>query len=288
MFEPSLAQAVEEFTHLTQSLPDTSLNSPWSWGAYDSEGVRFAFFRTYEELRELAAKIATKRHASGPIISTAQYILGQYHLAYRDLQASLLGLESQSINQSPSEREWSPRQIIDHIVGAEIGFYVVVRDALDRQRSGKSYPEKIPDEAWELIMGMDEVSYQSILEGPIDGILSFYESHHIRVLSEFADIQETELECPSVYWEGEPFSLRFRLHRFDSHLRQHTVQVDKTLARLGHPYNENQRLLRLISSALAEAEGATIGAWNIERDTIQHAADSITARVAEITVILNG
>ena len=33
--------------------------------------------------------------------------------------------------------------------------------------------------------------------------------------------------------EGEPMTAQFRLHRFDSHLRQHAVQAEKTLHSLG-------------------------------------------------------
>ena len=72
MFKTSLARAIEQFAAVTQGAPDSELDREWAWGAYDSEGVRFAFFRTYEELRELAAKIAAERSAHGQATSTAQ------------------------------------------------------------------------------------------------------------------------------------------------------------------------------------------------------------------------
>ena len=65
-----------------------------------------------------------------------------------------------------------------------------------------------------------------------------------------------ELALPSMYWEEYQLSLRFRLHRFDSHLRQHTVQVDKALVEIGQAPTEARRLLRLIYAALAAAFGA--------------------------------
>src|SRR3712207_6856353 len=40
--------------------------------------------------------------------------------------------------------------------------------------------------------------------------------------------------------------LRFRLHRFDSHLRQHTIQAGKTLEGIGRAPSEAKRLLQLI------------------------------------------
>jgi hypothetical protein len=89
-----------------------------------------------------------------------------------------------------------------------------------------------------------------------------------------------------MYWEGTELSLRFRLHRFDSHLRQHTVQVDKTLVQIGRPPTEAQRLLRLIYAALAEAEGATIGAWQAGAALWDEVAGAISARADEVAGIL--
>ena len=89
-----------------------------------------------------------------------------------------------------------------------------------------------------------------------------------------------------MYWEGYDMSLRFRLHRFDSHLRQHTVQIEKTLEGIGRPPTEAKRLLRLIYAALAEAEGATIGAWDAEAALWQEAAETVAARAKEIAGIL--
>jgi len=124
------------------------------------------------------------------------------------------------------------------------------------------------------------------LDGPWQDVRSYYDTFHERVLLELADIRDEELEAPSMYWEGYELSLRFRLGRFDSHLRQHTVQVDKTLVAIGFAPNEARRLLRLIYAALAEAEGATIGAWEVGAERTQQMAETIAARTEEIAAIL--
>ena len=286
MINPSLVRAVERFADLTQDVPDSDLDREWSWGTYDSEGLRFAFFRTYEELRELAVRMAAERAARGRTASSAQRILYQYHTAYCDLEAALLGVQAGEANRTPGEGEWSLRQIAAHIVEAEVGFFGVVKYALDRHRSSDGRPAQIPDEEWETIIGMNEASIEKILNGPLAGIRSYYEALHEQVLLEFADINEGELTVPSMYWEGYEMSLRFRLHRFDSHLRQHIVQVDKTLEVTGHSPNESKRLLRLIYSALGETEGATIGDWDVAEELRREAAETIAARADEIAGIL--
>jgi hypothetical protein len=80
--------------------------------------------------------------------------------------------------------------------------------------------------------------------------------------------------------------LSFRLGRFDSHLRQHTVQIEKTLVDLGYLPNESKRLLRLIYAALAGVEGALLGAPEISRREIELLAEKIATRTEEIRSIL--
>ena len=288
MFETSLGRAVQHFASVTLPVSDSELDREWAWGAYDSEGVRFAFFRTYEELSELAAKTLAERAVKGLGLSAAHWILAQYHAAYRDLQAVLLGLGPDEAEQAPAEGEWPVRRVVAHIVGADLGFYVVVRYALDRHRTGDGRPAEIPDEAWDTILGQEVSSIEAILDGPLAGIQAYHQSLHERVLGEFAGISEEELAAPSVYWEGQEMSLRFRLHRFDSHLRQHIVQIEKTCTAIGHPPSEAERLLRLIYSALAGAEGATIGAWNVGAGLRDEVAGGISARADEIAEILAG
>jgi hypothetical protein len=268
-------------------ISDADLDREWAWGAYDSEGVRFALFRTYEELRETAARTATQRVSREQAPSTAQRILAQYHAAYRDLQAALLGLGDAEANLAPAVGEWAVRQIVAHAVGADVGFYGVVRYALDRHRSADGRPAEIPSEAWAPMIGMDDAAFESLMNSPLAQLESYHASLHDRILQAFSDISEDELALPSMYWEGYELSLRFRLHRFDSHLRQHIVQVDKTLPAIGYPPSEAKRLLRLIFAALAEAEGGTLGAWESGTETWRDVAETISARVDEIAAVLD-
>ncbi len=69
-------------------------------------------------------------------------------------------------------------------------------------------------------------------------------------------------------------------------MRQHTVQIDKTLAALGHGPTEARRLLRMIYGALAGAEGALIGAEDVGADLVRATVDAVTGYTAEIVVIL--
>jgi len=288
MFDPVLANAVERFAGIAIRMPEQTLDSEWAWGAYASEGIRFAFFRTYEELRELAANSAASRALRGPTRTTAQRILAQYHAAYRDFQAALLGVTAETAGIPPAEGEWSPQQILSHIVAAEVGFHVVVRYALDRHRGGEQGAGEIPDDAWEDIIGLHEDVFGAVLKGPYDDLTAYHQRLHARILSEFAGIRDSELDVSSLYWEGYELSLRFRLHRFDSHLRQHTVQLAKSLTAMGRPLSETHRLLHLIYAALAEVEGTAIGAPNLDTNEWHAFAMNIATRADDLVVLVNG
>ena len=60
-----------------------------------------------------------------------QRILAQYHAAYLDLQAVLLGMEGKYFEIPPAEGEWPIRRVMAHIVGADMSFYVAIKFALD-------------------------------------------------------------------------------------------------------------------------------------------------------------
>ena len=286
MGEISLAQAVEEFARVTQNAAAADLERPWVWGAYN-EGVRFAFFRTYEELRELAVRLLTARGAAGRAPTASQRILALYHLAYRDLRAALLGVSPALAVQAPAVGEWSVQQTLAHMTEATIGFYAVVRCTLDSRRGGVAEPPDMTDELWQSTAGVSFEALNAQLAGEFTDLLALDAAWHDRVLAEFADVTEEELTWPARYWEGYDMPLRFRLHRFDAHLRQHTIQVDKTLLALDHEPTEARRLLRLIYRALAEAEGALIGAPDpVGLDLRHQTAAAIAGRTDQIAAIL--
>jgi len=269
------------FAAVTVSIPDSDLDRAWAWGDYDSEGIRFAHFRTYEDIRTLAVRLATERASQGPALTTAQRILGLYHQAYRDLQAVCLGLDTALIDQAPAPEEWSIREALSHIVQTDTSFFVVARYGLLQHRQQQE-PELAPEAYWEATLGKED-ALNRILDGPPDTLRSYYDSLHSRILSELLAIRDDELPALSYFWESTPFDMRFRLHRFDSHLRQHTIQIEKTRVQIGHPPSEAQRLLRLIYTALAEVENATIDSSLAQ----QELAATIIGRAEELARILS-
>ncbi len=253
-----LAEAVFELAEKAVEFDDVDLGQPYQWGAHQ-EGVRFALLGAMHELRSLAVQIAAERSLVDAPRTRAQHALAQYHAAYRDLQAVLLGLSEEEYEKPPALGEWPLRYVVGHMVGAERNFFALVHYGLRRQREGGELDPALPDEEANRLLGPYEAFAVFMDAGRREELSSYHANLHGRALSEFAAISDAELEGPSLWWEGKPYSLEYRLHRMDAHLRQHTVQVEKTRAQLGRAPSEAQRLLRLVFAALAEVEGIAIG-----------------------------
>jgi hypothetical protein len=282
MLKSELIGTVENFASLFANLPDDQLDRPWAWKGHD-EGVRFAFFVTHLELRQLAVKLAENRTKPQPV----HRILSQYHAAYLDLQAALCGLSSTDADRTPSEKDWPVRRVLAHILGAEIGFSATILFALEGHRAGKWTPGRMTDADEIRLTGMNEAEYQILMKGSYENLKAYHHNLHDKLLTEFANISVAELDLPAVFWETENFPIRYRLHRFEAHLRQHTIQVDKILVAIGFAPTEAKRLIRMLYCALAEVNGALIGVDETLIEERAELAGMISTRVTELQKILH-
>jgi hypothetical protein len=133
---------------------------------------------------------------------------------------------------------------------------------------------------------LTEAEYDEFLNSPLNTLQADHRAWHARILQEFSLITDDELSLPSRYWEKERFSLRFRLGRFTSHMRQHTIQIEKILSAISGPPNEAHRLNRLLYSALAGVNAAILGTASLALEARETLAQIIAARTAEITEAL--
>jgi hypothetical protein len=279
-----LTATVEKFAATAQAFSEADLDCAWAWKGYD-EGVRFAFFRICEQLSALAARLEVERADSDHPFTVAQRILGQYHRAYRDLQAVLLGLTDEQAGRAPAEGIWSVRQALAHIVDAERGFLTVNTLGLDAIRKGQSGPVEITEEVWNNFWA-DAPFADLAKTGSLSQIQAYHAALHRRILREFATLTGVELGLPISYWEPEPFPLEFRLGRFGSHMRQHTIQIEKTRLALGLIPSETHRLLGSIYQALAAIEATTLGDEPFGLDRQAQTAAEIDQLSAEISQVV--
>jgi hypothetical protein len=270
---PTVTQAVEALVRATGDLPDAEMDRPWVWREYDEEGLRFTLLMAQHELRDLAVRLAAMR-PSPP--SQAQRILGQYHHAYRDLTGALAGLRDEDLDRVPKVGEWPLRNVIEHMLGAEYGFLGTVQYARDPDRPAD---EEEAGDHWPVWRKERGYAAPDSLPGGIADVRNAMFEIHRRVLRELGDLRDADLEKLAGFWDGlKP--IRFRLHRFEAHMIQHTVQVDKTLEWIGRTPTEARRLVRVLYRDLAAVEMlSSDGFGQRERDEV---ANTIGERAAEI------
>ncbi len=281
MFNTKLHQTVNDFALTMLPLSTKELERTWVWKDHDEEGIRFAFFVTIQELRQLAVTLESERAPP----TQAQRILGQYHTQYLDLGATVLDLSAQDSERAPTESEWPVRRVYSHILGADIIFSGVIRYALEGHRAGTWTPDDMSDEDELRLIGMSEKEYKSLLRSPLSDMQTYHHKLHTDILAEFSSITDEELDLPATFWEETRFPIRHRLHRFEAHIVQHTVQIDKTLAAIGLAPNESKQLIRYLFAALGQVEAALIESDDVP-EKCNDLAKIIQARIREIKLAL--
>lgn len=249
----ALVRAVGRLTDTTVALPDDAMDRPWAWGAYDEEGLRFALLLTQHELRDLAVRLHAARDRQGKPIGESERIRAQYHDSYRDLTGLLASVRDDELDRAPGEDQWPVREAVKHMIGALYGFSAVLQ--LAREAYARGEPQAEPsDEAFARAKALPDEPEGSVT-GDRGAVLNALFNAHRRALDEMSAVLDGDLQRPALFWDGHmPF--RFRLHRFEAHVRQHTVQLEKTLLAIGHPPTEAERLVRLVHRALGDVESA--------------------------------
>ncbi len=271
-------QAVERLVKASVHLDDADLDRTYVWRDYDEDGLRFALLTAHHILRETAASVAAARLRAGRPFTEAQRILAQVHEAYRDLTGALAGASEDDLDHVPTVGQWPVRQVLAHALDAESAFLTAIRLALDGVRAGTP-SGRASREVWEA----REAPIADPAGSPADALNALFESH-VRVLRELSDVTDAELDTPSFFWESEGYPVRFRMHRFEEHLRQHTIQVDKTLVALGGPPTEAERLVRNLHTALAGVESVApdAGPGGNVLDRCAASIDDIARQVEQI------
>ena len=276
---PELARAVDGMTAATWSLDDDVLGSDaWTWGPYDE--VRFAHLQTALELDELSARLRAQRGNSALALTEAQIILGEHQRAYRALRAHAIGLDDEDFDREPAPGEWPFRGVLRHAMFAERYFLGTILFTLASDKP----PEQAPDEEQRAALLQDEAPDESASQ---EEMWSSYAELHERVLSDLSGLSDSDLDLLAPMWEPQRYPIRFRMHRFAAHLREHTNQAGKTIRGIGRPPTESVMLLTQTHDALATVEGACIGAPELAAQSDDLAAQ-IERRTAEVTAAVRG
>jgi len=216
---------------------------PWRGAPSDT---RYALlYHTLE--REQDAVVRARMSYSG---TEAQRILGLAQIAYGDLRGLLAGVTAEALDRAPREGEWSARETLAHAIGVERSYRANTLHALTR---GPDDPLTLPAERRPKPDPADT-------EGDGSNVAVRLGARRAETDRELSEVSDPQMTLPS-QWGSHDVSqgvdVRFRLHRFASHLVEHTVQCERALEAAMGPFGDARRVVRRISVARAMHERIT-------------------------------
>ena len=248
--------ALERFA----ALDEKELAQAWRFRDKPME-FRYTLYRAIEDAQEASVRLAALPHPeSRRILSLAQRAFG-------DLRGLLIGLPADLLDQPPREGEWPVREILRHVVLVEGRYAVQTQYAVERVDTD---PMRVADDKLPTLAKTDAA-------GGISEILRRVGEARAETDRRLGDLPTAAMARPT-QWIQYDVDVRFRLHRFASHLVEHTIQCEKALAALGWRMTEGRRIVRRLTGLLGEIEGlaGSAEAREIERRLVERGVSSVS------------
>jgi hypothetical protein len=238
------------------AVPDEALERRWRWlpSDIDELDVRYGIYRVHERFESAIAAITVGRgggEAGAPVGPAIPPLQGMT-VARWELHGALAGLPAADWEADPGDGEWTVRQTLGHIISSQrmYGWFnawflsqgfaegEAVRPPASALPEEPSEDDEAVGTAAEVRARLDDVVDENI------GAYSALDAGALRV---------------DARWMGMHIPIDFRLGRYGSHIREHTIQVDKTLAMLGRESTEVERIIRLILGSYGRLEALFVG-----------------------------
>lgn len=223
-----------DFEHLLAELSrmsDDHLDLP----PHDGRGMRTRRRALHEVLESEQAAVISVLPALAH--REAPAILAFANQAWGDLKGLLLGVPGSALDQPPSTGAWSIRQTIAHLGRTERTYLAAVRYAVGRMADE---PVLMPDSLRAAAAPDDAAGDERTMAAWFERLRE--ESNVV-----CRRLGPEDLARPSV-WSYHQVDVRFRLHRFSSHIVEHGIQCETILEALGIQLSDAARLARRISA----------------------------------------
>ena len=194
----------------------------------------YALFNALEEEQRAAAALAPDGDEASRILTLAQIAFGR-------LRGLLAGVDDDLLDRAPAAGEWSIRQTLAHAIQVERSYRANTQHALVR---GDDEPLTLPADR------RPKPDPADISGGVLD-ILAALAARRAETDEALVGLDARQMTRPSQwgpYDISHEIDVRFRLHRFASHLIEHTVQCEKTLESLGVTLNDPRSVVRAIGA----------------------------------------
>jgi DinB family protein len=179
--------------------------------------------------------------ALAPDGDEASRILTLAQVEFGRLRGLLAALDDDLLDRAPAEGEWSVRETMVHAIGVERSYRANTQHALVRR---DDEPLRLPAERRPKPDPTDTA-------GGVLDILAAFATRRGETDAALAGLDAAELVRPSQWGPYEvmhQIDVRFRLHRFASHILEHAVQCEKTMESIGITLNDPRAVVRAIGA----------------------------------------
>ncbi len=260
------------------AIPESTLERDWAWIGGGEGDVRYGIYRLHELFERAEVEATRLLRAADGDRGLAAALIAPATAARWDLHGLVASLSDQTIDADPGGGEWSIRQTLGHVVNSQRAYGWATAWWQERgfALDDPDLPTSLGDEFWADLP--DEETAEQ--EGTLDEIRDRLNAVLDLSVERLAGLSEDRLDY-GARWSGFAVPVGFRLSRWSSHIREHTIQVEKTLAMLGRTPTEPERLARLTLAAYGRAESVVFGqadadaAAGIVRAAVAEARDTI-------------
>ena len=219
------------------AIGDAGLERDWQWRDHGAD-VRYGLFRAIESVETAAAAIEATLESLGSRRSNAARRIAPATAARWDLHGRLAALDDGILDRVAKDGEWTVRETLGHIVGGQRGY--VAFTVWHWTRNATEPPTEAELEQIQRDTALPEESEEAL--GSIPEIRARLDEALDRGAAHLAGWTDADLARPA-RWSGVPVDIGFRLGRWSSHLMEHTIQIDKTLAWLDVQPTEADRIV---------------------------------------------
>jgi hypothetical protein len=257
------------------TIPDAALTRPWAWTGGSEEELRYGAYRIAERFELAAIEAGDRLAASGVARGRAADLVAPLAAARWDLAGLLLPLPESAWDADPGDEAWTIRQTLGHVVSGQRAYGLGTAWWLRQgwRADDPDLPPQTPDELW-----ADLPTDEAESEGHPADVLARLEVVSDRTTERLAGLSPEQLAIGG-RWSGFPVDVAFRLGRWGSHVREHAIQVEKTLVMLDRRPTEIDRLVRHVAAAWGRAEAVVTGAT--DEGGALSAAGALTAGAAD-------
>lgn len=241
-------------------IPDASLTKPWAWKGGSEDELRYGFYRIGEAIERAGIDAEANLRSAGTHRGRTADLIAPATAARWDLQGLLIGLDDAAWDADPGGEEWTIRQTLGHVISGQRHYGVATAWWQDQgyRADDPNLPGTTPEAVYEGLPGeeVDGEGSPAELRDRLDAVVD-------RSAERLAGVPEDRLAL-GTRWSGFAVDIGFRIGRWSSHIREHTVQVEKTLVMLDQSPTEVDRLVRLALAGWGRAEAVVFGADNPE------------------------